>query len=194
VIEMPEPDAPAPAVERPTDSLVRYYRPLLVLVFAQLVTGVVFGLIWLKWAPSTLSYFLSNGNGGSFVIPSEAESQIAGDGRFVVLSVIAGLLFGLLAWRVRGIRGPVTIGVLAVSSMLSSVLAMFTGKLLSGGSNPSAINTAFHPKLSLHASAALWVQALFAVLVYTALVGISADQTLGQGAPAEPAPAEALPV
>jgi hypothetical protein len=128
------------------------------------------------------------------VIPNESESQIAGDGRFVVLSVIAGLLFGLLAWRLRGIRGPVTTGVLAGSSVLSSVLAMFTGKLLSGGSNSSALNTAFHPKLILHASAALWVQALFAVLVYTALVGISADQTLGRGTPVEPASAEPLPV
>lgn len=193
MIETPEPAVPQTVTVRPGARLTRY-RPLLVLVVAQLLTGVLFGLVWLKWAPSTLSYFLSDGNGGSFVIPDEAESQIAGDGRFVVLSVIAGLLFGLLAWRVRNARGPVAIATLAVSSVLGSVLAMYTGKLLSGGSSSSAINTAFHPKLTLHASAALWVQALFAVLLYTGLVGISADQALGRGGHTEPAPTEALPV
>ncbi|MGI8665470.1 MAG: hypothetical protein ACR2N4_05500 [Jatrophihabitans sp.] len=168
-------------------------HPLIALLVAQLVVGVLLGLIWLSWAPRTLSYLLDNGNGGSLIIPDESESQVAGDGRFVVLSVLAGLAFGLIAWRLRRLRGPLTLAVLGVGSVLGSLLARTTGQLLSGGKNTAPLNTAFHPRLSLHASAALWLQALFAVLLYTALVGLSSDQHLGRGEPRpEPEPGPAL--
>ncbi|MDQ2836379.1 MAG: DUF2567 domain-containing protein [Actinomycetota bacterium] len=171
-------------------------RPLIMLVAAQLVTGALIGLIWLSWAPKAVSYLLSDGNGGSLVIPDESEAQVAGDGRFVVLTLIAGLLFGLLAWRLRSARGPLTVAVLGVGSVLGSLLAMLTGRLLSGGTNSAAINTAFHPPLTLHATAALWLQALLAVLVYTALAGMSSDPGLGASpkAPSEAQPLELPPL
>lgn len=151
------------------------------LVVGQLLTGLVLGLVWLSWAPQTQSYLLSNGTGGSFVIPAESESQVAGDGRYVVLSVLAGLVFGLLAWRLRSVRGPVVVVVLAVSSVLSSLLMVGTGRLFASGSGAVSVNSAFHPRLTLHAGAAIWLQALFAVLVYTVFVGLSSDPSLGRG-------------
>ncbi|MEO6700799.1 MAG: hypothetical protein ABI140_16925 [Jatrophihabitantaceae bacterium] len=163
-------------------------RPLALLLAAQLVVGALIGLGWRLWSPSSVSYLLSDGNGGSLVVPDESEAQIAGDGRFVVLSVLAGLLFGLIAWRLRRHRGPLTLGVLGVGSVLSSLIALGVGELLAGGSNHAAINTAFHPKLALHAEAALWLQALFAVLLYTVLIGLAADPELGRlSSQAEPA-------
>jgi hypothetical protein len=157
----------------------RRLAPLAALLAAQLAAGVAVGLIWLWWAPSAVSYLLSDGSGGSLVIPDESEAQVAGDGRFVALTMLAGVLFGLLAWTVRRLRGPLVIAVLGVGSLLGSTLAMATGRWLSGGTASPAVNTAFHPKLTLHASSALWLQALAAVLVYTALVGLSGDPSLG---------------
>ena len=153
--------------------------PLAVLLAAQLVAGVLIGLIWLWWSPSAVSYLLSDDSGRSVVIPDESEAQIAGDGRFVVLTILAGLLFGVFAWMLRRVRGPLTIAVLAAGSLLGSVLAMAIGRWLSGSTAAPAVNTAFHPKLALHASSALWLQALAAVLVYTSLAGLSGDPALG---------------
>ncbi len=170
-----------------TGRSVAISRPLIALVVAQLLAGVAIGLLWSSWAPRTLSYLVSNGHGGSFVVPDESESQIAGDGRYVLLTLIAGLVFGLVGWRLRQARGPAAVIVLGAASVLSSLVARGTGELLSSGPGTVAINTAFHPALRLHATAAIWVQALFAVLVYTALVGLSSDPSLGRGQPAEPA-------
>ncbi|HET6210273.1 MAG TPA: hypothetical protein VFD94_07815 [Jatrophihabitans sp.] len=168
---------PAPARARRASR--PWLRPAAWLVAAQLVAGVLIGVLWRLWAPSSVSYLLSNGAGGSLVIPDESESQVAADGRFVVLTLAAGLLFGLFAWTLRRSRGPAMIGVLAAGSLAGSVLAMVTGRLLSGGTSSPVLNTAFHPRLTLHASAALFVQAFVATLAYTALVGLSRDPALG---------------
>jgi hypothetical protein len=175
------PAATVPAVPSRRRGLV----PLAVLLTAQLVAGVLIGLIWLWWSPSPVSYLLSDGSGRSVVIPDESEAQIAGDGRFVVLTILAGLLFGVLGWTLRRLRGPLTIAVLAAGSLLGSVLAMSIGRWLSG-STAAVVNQAFRPKLALHASSALWLQALAAVLVYTSLAGLSGDPALGN--PDEQAP------
>jgi len=163
-------------------------RPLTLLVLAQLVIGVAIGLAWLAWSPTSVSYLLDSGNGTGIVVPAESEAQVAADGRYALLTVLAGLLFGLLAWRQRSNRGPVTLVVLAVSSLVSSLLALAAGQLLSDGEHGKALNTAFHPPLVLHAAAAIFLQPLFAVLIYTVFVGLSGDQQLGRDPhPVEPA-------
>ncbi len=170
-------DAPAPAVE--PDRPARSWRPLALLVAAQLLAGVLAGLAWRVLAPQTVSYLLSGGDGKSpFVIPDESESQVAGDGRFVLLSIGLGMVFGLVAWRLRALRGPAVLVALTVAGLLSSLLARVVGELLPSGSPARQVDSAFHPQLSLHSVPALAVQAFFAVLVYTALVGLSADATL----------------
>ena len=155
--------------------------PLALLVLAQLAVGGAIGSIWLAWSPTSVSYVLDDGHGVGVIVPSESEAQIAADGRYVVLTVMAGVLFGLMAWRLRNNRGPLTLVVLAVSSLLSSLLAMGLGQLLSTGQQGKTLNTAFHPPLVLHATAAVFLQALLAVLVYTVFVGLSGDQQLGRG-------------
>jgi len=171
--------APPPATGR------RWLRPFGVLVAAQLVAGVLIGVIWRLWAPGSVSYLVSNGAGRPVVIPNESEAQIAGDGPFMVLPLLDGALFGLSAWTLRRYRGPAMAAVLAAGSLLGSVLAMAVGRLLSGGTGSPAVNTAFHPRLTLHGSAALFVQAFIAVLVYTVSAGLSRDPGLGLDAPAD---------
>jgi|GEM_PF-6728859 len=175
-----EPDSPAPPAEpdgpAPTP---RSWRPLVLLAAAQLVAGVLAGLVWRILSPHTLSYLLSGGDGKPpFVVPDESESQVAGDGRFVLLSIGLGMVFGLVAWRLRALRGPVVLATLAAAGLLSSLVARTVGELLPSGSPAPRVDSAFHPQLSLHSLPALAVHAFFAVLVYTALVGLSADANL----------------
>lgn len=154
-------------------------RPLAWLVAAQLLAGVLAGLVWRIWSPSTISYLLSGSDGKPpFVVPDESESQVAGDGRFVLLSIGLGVVFGLVAWQLRALRGPGTLLALTAAGLLSSVLARTAGELLPSGSPARKVDSAFSPQLSLHSWPALTVQAFFAVLVYTALVGLSADENL----------------
>jgi len=170
-------DLPAPAREpsRPP----RNWRPLAWLVAAQLLAGVLAGLVWRALAPGTVSYLLSGSDGQpAFVVPQENESQIAGDGRFVLLSIGLGMVFGLAAWRLRAVRGPVVLAALAAAGLLSSVLARTVGEALPSGSPARKVDSAFAPQLSLHSLPALAIQAFFGVLVYTALVGLSANPDL----------------
>jgi hypothetical protein len=158
-------------------------RPLLKLVLAQQLIGVALGLLWVVWSPSSVSYLFDAGNGTGVVVPAQSEAQVAGDGRYAVLTALAGLAFGLLAWRLRGSRGPAVLGVLTVSSLLGSLLALGTGQLFSRGQHTTTLDTAFHPALVLHGTAEVFLQALFAVLVYTIFVGLSGDRQLGRSDP-----------
>lgn len=179
--------APSPQPNRPASSSrpawsSRPARALALLAAAQLLAGLLAGVVWRLTSPSAVSYLLSGADGKPpFVVPDESESQIAGDGRFVLLSIALGMVFGLVAWRLRVQRGPIVLGTLAVAGLLSSLLARGVGELLSTGSADRQLDAAFTPQLSLHALPALAVQAFFAVLVYTARAGLSADPDLGDG-------------
>ena len=161
--------------------------PLLRLVLAQQLIGVALGLLWVFWSPSSVSYLLDAGNGTGVVVPAQSEAQVAGDGRYAVLTMLAGLAFGLLAWRLRRSRGAAVLGILTVSSLLGSLLALATGQLLSRGQHTTTLDTAFHPALVLHGTAEVFLQALFAVLVYTVFVGLSGDRQLGRDDRRQPA-------
>lgn len=164
------------------------YRALGLLVLGQLALGVLLGLLWLAWSPHSVAYNIDLGNGQGVIIPAEGESLVAADGRFVVLTAAAGVLVGLAAWRLRPLRGRLTLAVIAGSSLLASVLTKYTGQWLSGGHRTAPINTAFRPQLMLHANAALLLQALLAALVYTMFVGLTSDPQLGRPEPAAPNP------
>jgi uncharacterized membrane protein YeaQ/YmgE (transglycosylase-associated protein family) len=155
------------------------WRPLLWLAAAQLLSGVLIGLIWLQWAPTTIAYVVPGEANTTFLIPDEVESQFAGDGRFGVLCALVGIVAGVVAWRFKSNRGPFAVMTLAAAGVLSSILARWMGSQFASGSTTGALGTAIHPPLSLHSISMLWVQSFMAVLAYTALAGLSNDFTLG---------------
>lgn len=157
------------------------WRPLGLVILSQLAAGVLIGLIWLHWAPKTIAYLVANGSAGDTVlIPAESESQVAGDGRFVVLSLVAGVVFGVLVWGIRSLRGPAPLVALTIGGVLSSLVARTVGERFTPGSNSGKLNSAISPPLSLHAFPVIWLQALIAVLAYTALAGLTANPELNR--------------
>ncbi|MCW2524495.1 MAG: hypothetical protein JWO63_2830 [Frankiales bacterium] len=178
-------------------------RPLAALVAVQLLAGVLIGLIWLWWSPRTVAYLVPISSTGSatVVIPDESEAQIAGDGRFFLLCLIVGLLAGLLAWLLLPRRrGPATLITLAVSGLASSLVAFAVGHGFSSATKHPAVQTAYHPALSLHSPIFLAVQTLFAAVVYCVFAGLSSDPAFvgprdggADRTEAPPGPAASLP-
>jgi hypothetical protein len=155
-------------------------RPVLWLVAAHLIGAIVIGLTWLAWAPKTVAFVVPGDGTSTIVIPDESENQVAGDARFLILSAVAAVLLAVLAWRMRSIRGPLSLVVLAVGGLLSSGLAVVLGSTLASGQSSSAARATIHPPLGLHATSMFWAQAFLAVLVYMVLAGLSADPRLGR--------------
>jgi hypothetical protein len=185
----PAADAPLPPRASATDPGRR--RAYLVLLSVQLSFGIVVGLSWLGWAPRTLSYVLPDQSGHPVVVPAESESQVAGDGRFFVLAVLAGLIAGLIAWfALRRYRGPATLGWLAIGGLLAGLLAAGLGHVLAAGHDSGAVQTAIHPRLVLHAWPMVFVHPLAALIVYSILAGFSDDEQLSVGPTAGPALAD----
>lgn len=176
-------DRPAGGDRRWRARLAPQLRPRLALLFAQLLGGVALGLLWAWWSPRSVAYVVQISAGHTALVPPESESQVAADGRFVVLSAIIGVAFGVAAWLTRRVRGPVTVVCLAAGAVLSSLVAAGVGHLVSSGSGSGAVNTVVTQKLALHGVSWLWVQAFCAVLVYVAIAGLLADPTLGRSAP-----------
>jgi hypothetical protein len=154
-------------------------RPVAMIIGAQLIAGIGVGLIWRAWAPKTIGYVLAGQGGSKITIPDESESQIAGDGRFLLLCAVVGLLAGLGAWQFRRIRGPIGLLALAVGAVAGSLVAREVGVLLATGHSSGALNSTIRLPLTLHAEALLASQAFVAVLVYVFMAGLSADDQLG---------------
>jgi hypothetical protein len=151
------------------------------LLAGQLCAGIVVGLVWLAWAPPTVVYLIPGAGGGLVRIPDESENQIAGDGRYVLLSAAVGLVAGVLAWFVLRTRRGITVMLTVVAGgIASSLLAAAVGHLLAPGQDSGAPRTAIHPRLSLHSPVMLLIQSFLAALVYVVLVGLQNDPSLGR--------------
>ncbi|SHG63025.1 Protein of unknown function [Jatrophihabitans endophyticus] len=155
-------------------------RVAAVIVLALAVVGALLGLVWAAWSPpGPIALVRSAG-----LQPDETEAFVAGDGRYLVLSAVAGLLAGLLAWTRSRQRGPIVLLALAVGGLAGSLLLWAVGRLTGGGSTDGKVNTIVaRLPLTLHAHGLLFLQAGVAVLVYGLLVAFAARDDLGRPDP-----------
>jgi hypothetical protein len=176
-------DAEAP----PATKTARFWtrpalRPVLWLAAGHLVAAVAIGLTWLALAPKTTAYVVPTGTSSTVIIPAESESQVAGDARFLLLSLTAGIILAVIAWRFRSIRGPLALAVLGAGGLLCSLLATLIGSTLASGQRNGAPQSVIHPPLTLHATQMLWAQAFIAVLAYVVIAGMTSDPDLRHAA------------
>jgi len=169
-------------------------RPAGLILAVQLGLGLLIGLIWTNWAPRTTSFVVPTDDPNrSTIIPGSNEDQIAGDGRFFLLAAIAGVLIGLLAWRLRALRGPAAPLVLAAGGLLGSAVAMWLGTSLSSGQSSGPPRSTLHPPVHLHALSLLWLMPFVSVLLYVLIAGMSSDPQLQSSDQPAPANWEAPP-
>lgn len=178
---MTGPDSPSPAEGRSVPPVAgRLPRNGLGALFAgQIVLGLAAGVLWRITAPGTVGYLVSAPSGGQMLIPAEGEQQIAGDGRFLVFTLVIGIAAAFTSWFwLRRARGPIGLLSLAGGSLASSLAARWFGELISAHTRVAADHMTEFPALSLHAQPVLLVQAFVAVLCYVALAGFSNSPTL----------------
>lgn len=189
--------------ERPVDhppvrTRVRLWPPsraelvtALALIGGLALLGAVLGALWVQLAPRL--EFRVDQPGRALPVVPEAEEFVAADGRFVLLTLAAGVLAGLVAWLVTRSRGPLVLLAVAAGGLLGAVVTWRVGLLLGTGYQPAdleQVGTIVRQPLTLRAQAGLVVEPIAAVIVYLLAVGFSARNDLGrdEGTPAGPGP------
>lgn len=154
-------------------------------VAALVVLGIILGLVWWWWSPPRPVGYVIAPNA---VQPDETESFVAGDGRFAVLTALAGVGAALAVWFIHRIRGPLAILALVVGGLLGAGLTELIGHAAGGGSATGPNQTLIrHLPLEVHMSGLVIVEAALAVLVYGLCVAFAASDDLDvDGPPATP--------
>lgn len=145
------------------------------------VLGALLGLVWTAWSPpGPRAIVLSPG----VLEPDETESFVAGDGRFLLITAVVGLLAAVLAWRRVANRGPLVLLALGGGALAGSLLTELVGHLTGGGTFEGAPNTLIEAlPLSLHMQGLLFVEPAVATLVYGLFVAFATRDDLGRADP-----------
>lgn len=170
----------------------REIKTALALILGMVALGAVLAPAWAAVAPR-LAYRVVQPGRALPVVP-EAEEYIAADGRFVLLTLVAGVLAGLVAWSLRQTRGPVVLVAVAVGGLLAAVVTWRLGVALAPGYRAEElqeVGRTVYQSLRLGALAALMVEPFVAVLVYVAVAGFASRADLGRpDPPARSGPAD----
>lgn len=159
------------------------------------VVGAVLGLVWQAWSPpGPVGGILPAG-----VQVDETETFVAGDGRFTAITLVIGVVAGLLAWylpALRRVRGPYVALGLALGGLAGSLLTLLVGWVVRGQGSDfrCGVGTCIdHLPLTVHMHGLLFVEAFVAVLVYGLFVSFAKDDDLGRPDVARtPQPAEVV--
>jgi hypothetical protein len=141
----------------------------LALVAASAVIGLLGGLIWGEFAPRTQLQEISTGT--AEVVNTESRAFFGGDVWFCLIAVVAGLLTGIVGYRLAvarraGLARAAMVAALIGGAVAGSFVMLWLGEQigLSGynqslGSGP--VGTLFSETLSLGSSSALAMWPLF---------------------------------
>jgi hypothetical protein len=163
-------------------------RAAVLVAVALAVAGALLGLLWAAWSPPRPAAEVLGG--GSFAVLDETESAIAGDGRFLILTVALGLVAALLAWFVLPARRGATLLLgLCVGVGVGGLLMELVGHLTGGGSftgrrylltDGTRREITLHLPLSLHEQGLLLVGPAVVALVYGLFVAFAVRDDLGR--------------
>ena len=152
-----------------------------VVVGALAVIGAALAPLWVHLAPRLA--FRVDQPGRALPVVPEAEEYIGADGRFVVITLIVGVVAGFACWLVRRSRGPLVLLALAAGGLLGAVITWRLGLRIGTGYQPAdlqQVGKIIYQPLALRAKSALVVEPIAAVVVYLLGVGFTARNDLGQ--------------
>jgi hypothetical protein len=118
-----QPVPPPPGSSRLKEDVTRF----LTIVASLVLLGAPVGLLWSHVAPRYTLVF-SKGE-ATYPYIESTKAFVGADGSFVVVTMVAGLLTGLLAWVLARRSGPWTVAALAVGGTLAALVAMHVGLL-----------------------------------------------------------------
>jgi hypothetical protein len=161
------------------------------------VLGVPAGLLWTTVAPRT-TYVIAGGT--KLLGDPESQTLIAADGWFAVLTAVAGLLCGVVAYVLAGrLREIGLLGALGVGGAAAGLIAWGVGGLVGRSSFQHLVHTAkdgttARGALGLHASGVVIAWPLIAIVVFGLLEALDvarresrpAAGNAGGGGPGQP--------
>lgn len=112
-------------------------RPLLIVLVACAVAGIIQGLLWAFLAPGMPYKVLADGRYAG--LPTTSSYHFVGLALFCWLGIVAGALVAVGAWRFRAARGWPMLLVVAGGSAASAVIAWGLGLLVAPGTDPASV-------------------------------------------------------
>ncbi|WP_182605205.1 ABC transporter permease, partial [Streptomyces alkaliphilus] len=100
---------------------------LIALVITAVLGGIALGALWGLFSPRVR--VVSDGD-GVYLVNSESEEAIAGDGSFLLMGLAVGVVLGLLVFLLRRRGGVGAVLGLAVGAAIGAVIAWRLGILL----------------------------------------------------------------
>ena len=163
--------SPAPTSPPPRRAIIAAALDAVVVGVWFAIAGLVAGVVWvLVVTPPEVTR-----TGGNATVPTEElAKQVAMDGWFAVIALVAGALSGvlLLAWRRRD--PLLMVPLVALGGGLASWLMIQVGKVLGPGDEIAALRrlpdgSQVSEQLRLHATGVAWVWSIAAVFGALAL-------------------------
>jgi hypothetical protein len=151
------------------------------------VLGVPAGLLWTTVAPRT-TYVIAGGK--AFLGDPESQTLIAADGWFAVLTALAGLLCGVVAYLLAGrLREIGLLAALAAGGTAAGLIAWWVGSLIGRSSFQHQVRTAHDgttakSALDLHAAGVVIAWPLVAIVVFGLLEALDVARRESRGRPA----------
>ncbi|MFC5062398.1 DUF2567 domain-containing protein [Actinomycetospora atypica] len=105
-------------------------RPTALTAALVVVAGAVLGLLWALVAPGQAT--VTTATGASSALAAESDHVFDATAIFFLLATAYGVVVGVLAWRRRTRRGPVTLLGIAIATTAGAWVAAFVGTRLAG--------------------------------------------------------------
>ena len=156
--------------------------------------GVAAGFVWLWLAPRAMA--VADGKGKTGLLDPGTKAFAGADVTFLFVTVVAGLLCGVVAAVIARHRGVAVSVAVAAGGTIAAVLAAWIGRTMSGGpaqhwaSHVGAGNHRYFLELTTRQYLVAWPMAALAVTFVVAL--LTPDRPV-EVVPTEPAPAESGP-
>jgi hypothetical protein len=139
--------------------------------------GAPLGLIWSAVAPHAHVQIEA---GDAYISDATTEVFIAGDGWFIGLTLLAGVLCGVLAWLAARRSGPFVVVGLAAGSLAAAYVASRVGVRIGQDTLRDLVRSGkqgtYVGNIALQAKAALVVWPLGAVTAFATLVAARVDE------------------
>ncbi|GAC1443978.1 MAG: hypothetical protein NVSMB55_19130 [Mycobacteriales bacterium] len=138
--------------------------------------GAPIGLLWSAVGPHSHAVVEA---GGAYISDAESEVFIAGDGYFLGLTLLAGVLTGVLAWLVCRRSGPYAVVALAVGGVIASYVASKVGVRIGQDALKAAVHSGrpgtYTSNIALQATTAIVAWPLGGVAAFAALLASRGD-------------------
>ena len=139
--------------------------------------GAPVGLLWSAVAPHSHAVVEA---GGAYIADAESEVFIAGDGWFLGLTLLAGVLTGVLAWMGSRRSGPYAVVALAVGGLIAAYVASKVGIRIGQDALKAAVRSGrlgtYTSNIALQTMTAIVAWPLGGVVAFAALVAARGDE------------------